>query len=358
MLLFYLGCGSIFLLAFILLSDVKGINTAANRWMGIFYLFAGFAMLGFIAGQTNTGNEWPFLVPVMESTRFAMAPAHYFAILHYTSIHYRFRKNDLLHFIPALLFLPILFGASRYLPPWMGIVVGLSIKLQIILYWISGYLQLRKHGQHITNFTANTSPSDLSWLKNLMLLTGIMIINQLLSSFFRYAAGASFSYVIYLAAIYLSCYYALKQDNIFPPLTTPEPLSADTCTGPPRLHENETAVLKAQLDKLMRDEKLYTDQELSLPQLAEKLDLSLHELSWLLNKEIGKNFYQYINHFRVEQAKELLQSPRHLHLSILAIGFDAGFNSKTTFNSTFKKMVGMTPREFRDLVVRMDAGGQ
>ncbi len=326
--------------------------------MGVFYLFAGFAMLGFIAGQTNVGSQWPLLVPVMESTRFAMAPALYFAIMHYTSVRYHFRKNDLVHFIPALLFLPILFGASKYLPPWMGIVVALGIKLQIILYWISGYLRLRKHRQHIVNFTANTAPSDLSWLKNLLLLTGIMIINQLLSSYFRYAAGASFSYVIYLAAIYLSCYYALKQGNIFPPFTTAESFSADTCTAQPRLHENETMALKEQLDKLMQDEKLYTDQELSLPLLAEKLNLSLHELSWLLNKEIGKNFYQYINQFRVEQAKQLLQSPSHLHLSILAIGFDAGFNSKTTFNSTFKKMVGMTPREFRDLVVRMDADGQ
>lgn len=358
MLLFYLGCGSIFLLAFILLSNVTGINAAANRWMGVFYLFTGFAMLGAIAGQTNAGSQWPFLVPVMESTRFAMAPALYFAILHYTSVRYCFRKNDLLHFIPALLFLPVLFGASRYLPPWMGMVVGLGIKLQIILYWISGFLRLKKHQQHIANFTANTGPSDLSWLKNLLLLTGIMIINWLLSSFFRQATGTSLSYIIYLAAIYLSCYYALKQGNIFPPLTPLESFSADTGAAQPRLHENETAAMKEQLDKLMQDEKLYTDQELSLPQLAEKLDLSLHELSWLLNKEIGKNFYQYINHFRVEQAKELLQSPSHLHLSILAIGFDAGFNSKTTFNSTFKKMVGMTPREFRDLVVRMDAGGQ
>ncbi|HWV66725.1 helix-turn-helix transcriptional regulator, partial [Chitinophaga sp.] len=316
------------------------------------------AMLGFIAGQTNAGSQWPLLVPVMESTRFAMAPALYFAIMHYTSVRYHFRKNDLIHFIPALLFLPILFGASRYLPPWMGIVVGLGIKLQIILYWVSGYLRLRKHRQHIANFTANTAPSDLSWLKNLLLLTGIMILNQLLFSCFRHAAGTSFSYVIYLAAIYLSCYYALKQGNIFPPFTTAGSFSADTCTVQPRLHENETTVLKEQLDKLMQDEKLYTDQELSLPLLAEKLDLSLHELSWLLNKEIGKNFYQYINQFRVEQAKQLLQSPSHLHLSILAIGFDAGFNSKTTFNSTFKKMVGMTPREFRDLVVRMDADGQ
>lgn len=355
MVLFYLGCGSILLLAFILLSNVKGINTAANRWMGIFYLFAGFAMLGAIAAKTNVDGAWRFLVPVMESTRFAMAPALYFAILHYTSAHYRFGKNDLLHFIPALLFLPILFGASRYLPAWMGIAVGLSIKLQIILYWISGYLQLIKHPQNIANFTADTTPPDLSWLKNLMLLTGIMIINQLLSPFFRHTTGTTFPYIIYLAAIYCSCYYALKQGNIFPPLSTS---SAPGVIEPARLNENETAALKQQLDKLMLEEKLYTEQELSLPLLAGKLNLSLHELSWLLNKEIGKNFYQYINHFRVEQAKKLLQSPGHLHLSILAIGFDAGFNSKTTFNSTFKKMVGMTPREFRDLVVRMDADGQ
>ena len=323
MILFNLGCGSIFLLAFMMLSHAK----TANRWMGVFYLFAGFAMLGSVLEQFNIQHPWKLLIPAMEITRFAMAPALYFSIRYYIGEHYQFRRNDLVHFIPVLLFLPVLLGAHRYLPSWMGIVVGLSIKLQVILYWVAGYRMLHKQ--------------RLTWLKNLMLLTGIMILSFLLSPYL----AKEISYIIYLITIYSSCYYALRKNISSSP-------------AKPRLKENESSKLSIQLAQLMQEEKLYTEPDLSLSQLATRMDISLHEISWLLNKEIGKNFYQYVNHFRIEEAKELLQSPGHQHLNILAIGFTAGFNSKTAFNSAFKKMVGMTPADFRNLVVRVDAGGQ
>jgi AraC-like DNA-binding protein len=351
LLLFNLSCGSIFLLAFLLLSNVRGANKGANRWMGVFYLFAGFAMLGFIAERSGISLQW--LIPATESTRFAMAPALYFSIRCYTNDHYHFRRNDLLHFLPALLFLPILFGANRYLPSWMGMVIGLGVKVQLVLYWIAGYRLL--HRRRLPPENAIPPLPDLNWLRNLMLFTGVMVLNYLLSPFMRQHAGAGISYIVYLAAIYLSCYHALKQRHVFPPAE--ESLAVQPIAEQPRLSEDESAILRVRLAHLMQEEKLYTEPELSLSQLAGRMGLSLHELSWLLNKEIGKNFYQYVNHFRIEQAKTLLQSPDHQHLSILAIGFTAGFNSKTAFNNAFKKMVGVTPVVFRNVVVRMDAGG-
>ncbi|WP_119080688.1 helix-turn-helix domain-containing protein [Chitinophaga alhagiae] len=355
MLLFQLSCGSIFLLAFLLLSHVKSVHTGANRWLGVFYLFAGFAMLGAIMEQA--GNRYAWLLPAMETTRFAMAPALYFSIRYYTGNPYRFRHTDLLHFLPALLFIPILLGVSRYLPPGTGFVVGLGIKVQLVVYWILGYRLLRQHRARLESVAPDTSGAALAWLKNLVILTGIMIVNFLLSPFIRPHAWEGTSYIIYLGAIYLSCYYAWRQGPVYPPREK-ETLPVPPPAGPPRLHEDEAAALKERLATLMREEKLYTEPELSLSELADRLEVSLHEVSWLLNKEIGKNFYQYVNHFRIEEAKELLHSPGHQHLSILAIGFTAGFNSKTAFNSAFRQIVGMTPAAFRNIVVRLDAGGQ
>lgn len=356
MLLFQLSCGSIFLLSFLLLTNVKGVNTGANRWMGIFYLFAGFAMLGAIVEHSSPGYQW--LIPATETTRFALAPTLYFSVKHYTSIRYRFRFTDLLHFLPALLFLPILFGGSRYLPSWTGMLIGTGIKLQLVVYWVLSYRLLRQHRAQLESVASNTSGATLGWLKNLVILTGIMIVNFLLSPFMRPHTWEGTSYIIYLAAIYLSCYHALRQGPVFPPREKEGPLPAQPSAAAPRLPEDEAAVLKKRLATLMQEEKLYTEPELSLSELADRLEVSLHEVSWLLNKEIGKNFYQYVNHFRIEEAKELLHSPGHQHLSILAIGFTAGFNSKTAFNSAFRKIVGMTPAEFRNLVVRLDASGQ
>ena len=105
-------------------------------------------------------------------------------------------------------------------------------------------------------------------------------------------------------------------------------------------------MLKTQLAKLMEQERLYLDNELSLPQLAKEMGVSSHDLSWVLNAGFGKNFFQYINAYRVVEAKILMLSEKYRHLNILGIAYSAGFNSKTTFNTTFKKETGLSPTQF------------
>ncbi|WP_353485333.1 helix-turn-helix domain-containing protein, partial [Haliscomenobacter sp.] len=104
---------------------------------------------------------------------------------------------------------------------------------------------------------------------------------------------------------------------------------------------------KEQLRLLLEEQKPYLDPELSLPKLAEMMACSTHELSHLINQGFERNFYQLINGYRVEESKRLLVNEQLLHLNILAIGFEAGFNSKTTFNTTFKNQTGMSPLEYR-----------
>jgi YesN/AraC family two-component response regulator len=98
----------------------------------------------------------------------------------------------------------------------------------------------------------------------------------------------------------------------------------------------------------MEGEKLYHEAELTLQQLANRLQLPTYLVSQAINDGLKKNFYELINGYRVEEAKQLLLSPKNQNFTILSIGFEAGFNSKTTFNTVFKKFTGMTPTEFRD----------
>mgnify|MGYP003393278591 CR=1 FL=1 len=96
----------------------------------------------------------------------------------------------------------------------------------------------------------------------------------------------------------------------------------------------------------MTHEKPFLDAEMSLPRLAEILKLPRNRLSQLLNEFIKRSFFDFINEYRVEEAKRLLRlSP--VADTILDIAFDAGFNSKATFNAAFKKSTGMTPSQFR-----------
>jgi YesN/AraC family two-component response regulator len=99
---------------------------------------------------------------------------------------------------------------------------------------------------------------------------------------------------------------------------------------------------------LLEGEKLYQEPELTLQQLADKIQYPYYQVSQAINEGMKKNFYDLVNSYRVEEAKRLLLDSKNRNYTILSVGFEAGFNSKTTFNTVFKKFTGLTPTEYRD----------
>lgn len=97
-------------------------------------------------------------------------------------------------------------------------------------------------------------------------------------------------------------------------------------------------------EKGMKEEKWFLNPSLSLRSLAENVHISSNKLSWLLNERVGQNFNEYINSFRVEDFKKKALNPANSHLTLLALAYESGFNSKSVFNTYFKKMEGMTPK--------------
>jgi TolB-like protein/class 3 adenylate cyclase/AraC-like DNA-binding protein len=102
----------------------------------------------------------------------------------------------------------------------------------------------------------------------------------------------------------------------------------------------------ARLMNYINEEKPYLDPNLSLRSLAMQINIHPNQLSWLLNESIGKNFNDFINHYRVDAFKKLSKDPKNAHLTLMGLAFDSGFNSKTVFNTSFKKETGLTPKQF------------
>lgn len=96
--------------------------------------------------------------------------------------------------------------------------------------------------------------------------------------------------------------------------------------------------------KGMKEEKWFQNPSLSLRKLAENVNISSNKLSWLLNERMGHNFNEYINSLRLEAFKEHALNPAYSHLTLLALAYESGFNSKSVFNTFFKKIEGMTPK--------------
>lgn len=111
--------------------------------------------------------------------------------------------------------------------------------------------------------------------------------------------------------------------------------------------KKELKHLSNQIIEIIEEEKLYKEMGLSVNDVADKIGVQTYLVSQAINSCLDKNFFEVINRYRVEEAKELLLDETKDYLSIVGIGFEAGFSSKTAFNTAFKKYTGMTPSEFK-----------
>ncbi|WP_343487686.1 helix-turn-helix domain-containing protein [Allomuricauda sp. d1] len=151
-----------------------------------------------------------------------------------------------------------------------------------------------------------------------------------------YLVGAlTFSFLFYLLAL-LVFLNRKKNTSIF----IPDQKYADK-----RIAKQEANHLLDKLNHLMETEQPYTNPNLKLSEVAKKIRLSSHQLSQLLNDNLGKSFPVYINEYRILKAQKLLAT--NTNLTLEAIGYECGFNSKSTFYTSFKAIVGTTPNKYR-----------
>jgi AraC-like DNA-binding protein len=114
------------------------------------------------------------------------------------------------------------------------------------------------------------------------------------------------------------------------------------------LKENQAAAYLNRLISYVEDNKPYLNRDLSIHDLSLMTGIQRHHITQILNEKHRKNFFVFINEYRIKEVIARFSDPKYKHYTILAIAFDAGFNSKTTFNSIFKSQTGLTPSEYRE----------
>ena len=370
-----LTSGSAVAIAFLCLASLRPPNQRAIRWFGLFALCVGFALLGHCAWLGGYTHVYPYLVPVCELTRFAMAPALYLSIWHFTHPQPMKAVHSRWHFIPALLFLGIVlpsFAADRSdsltahlvsLPSAidraLGQLVSYGLKLQLVVYWLLSWRLVNRHQRHIRQVAATIQHIQLRWLYGLLLTIAGMISLWLVQVLVpQNPLDHSISYG-YLGSLFLMSFFLIRQPDVFAfsqadkqavQVLLAEQDAPTPSVKPVRLQPQEMARLKERLDQLLIRDKVFLDADLDLAKLAQRLSLSMNDLSFLINEGYGVNFFTLINRYRVDEACRLMGSPDHQHLSILGIAYEVGFSAKTTFNTVFKKQVGQTPSSYLNAV--------
>jgi AraC-like DNA-binding protein len=222
-------------------------------------------------------------------------------------------------------------------------------------YIVLTVFEAYKFNKELKNEFSSIDKYNLSWVKFLAVGAILLWITAVTMSILQlvYDKDIKPELVSYLAIsifIYAMAYKGLKQ----PEVIIDEKLSKgrreefkNDSYRKSGLSEEDAELFLKKLLKVMDEEKPFRNMKLSLTDLSNMVGVSTHNLSEIINKKIEQNFYDFVNSYRVEEVKKLIEYDKNSTYSILAYGFEAGFSSKSAFYSAFKKLTGQTPAQYR-----------
>ena len=363
-----LGVAQALLLAAALLSVKRG-NRVANRFLAAFVIVIAIGVGGATMASDQFILMYPHLLKIQDPFYILGAPLLFLYVRTLIKGRAGAGKKDLLHFLPfalcLLYLLPFyflsaeakLFSVGSYFDFWARwsfirsttLIVQFIIYLSLIAWMLVAYSRKLKR---------QTSPGEASILFQvrflLVTLTALLVFGSLKFVLTIIFPAYNTQTVDLLVPASLSLFvYAMGYIG----LRRPEVLTGMEESLPaPRRYEKSTLTLersdtyRQRLLELMNTEKPYFDGGLTLQKLAKALAVSPHHLSQTINEQLNQNFIDFINAYRIEEAKRLLTDPAKKHYSILAVSEEVGFNSKSAFNTAFKRHANMTPSEFRKVV--------
>ena len=348
----------------------------ANRFLGLMMLFYGIIFFDLFFGEVGVYERLPRLQLVLSGIAFLVPPLHYFyakSLIHCTS---RLDRTIWLHLLPfvvyKLILVPDFFLSTGTLVgmlhenertlPMRYLFFNWAVIAQGLLYMGLTIGLLQKYARGIKELFSTTEKVQLNWLRNITLLLTCVFLSFLTENVFllldiNLSNFFNFSSLLGAVSVYVMGYLGISKSGILSAPDIQQPLQQMTMQAEepePRyqksgLSSEKADTLLAGLLELMQREMPFRDSNLTLPELAARLSISAHNLSEVINTRLYVNFFDFINQYRVEAVKKDLADPKKQNLTLLAIAFDAGFNSKTAFNTIFKKHTGQTPSQYRQL---------
>ncbi len=347
---------------------IKRNNRRANLFLSIFMFFTAVDALElYLASRGHVLFSQPYQVSIIPYS-FVFGPSLFLYSALMTARIDRLTRRHLLLYAPFLVILTaniILFlffdtpVAPRAVPAAHMIIGGGGFIFEAILYAAS-LRMIHAYTARLKEYFSAIDTLKLSLFRAALAVLFIVVIVFFLSLISEGGVRREYKLpdiIAVLVSMGLGFAFALMamiQPEIFNRVRLMEKAVPGDAGGEPspkyeklRLPDTKEEQYSRMLKELMEDRKLYLKEELTLQDLADELSLSPQHLSMLLNVRFRQNFYNFVNAYRVEEVKRKLADPACTHGNILSIAFGAGFNSKSTFNTMFKKFTGKTPKQFR-----------
>ena len=353
--------------------------TKADRilaaWLFLIAIEMGFALI----------NE--SIIPLYEFVfiPFTYGPLLFLYIKYQTIEDFRFNWKYTLHFLPFLLVFvsAILLRGKPVMrlenfwdtDPFLSfrLIYGFSFFLSITVYSVVAFVLINRHQRNIKNLVSFTSGRiTLGWLLVISISFYVTYICVFIfGMYIIFAKDQTYDPTIpsYFGLTFFAfaiSFYGFKQPGIFkeilleksPQLKKESPEeSADAKYERSGLKEKDARKYRDQLLKYMEISKAFLDVDLTIHDVSKALDIPRHYLTQVINGLLGKNFYTFINEYRLEEVKKLLVDEDYSKYTLTSIAYEAGFSSKSSFNSVFKNATGMTPTQFREAHYRHASPG-
>ncbi len=352
-------------------------------WLGC---IGAHTLLYFLHGRFGLSD--PRLMLLSAGVPFLQGPFLYYYVDTLTAPCARIRPSYALHFLPFIAF--EVYGFFLWESAKVGahphhINVGLFeistlsnvvLLLSVPAYSLASLWRLRMYRREIYATFSTVDHINLNWLRYLisaMVLVWLAVVTVVFSQqagFFRFAGLDHFVLAPVALFVYATGYFGFRQTTIFSaiPVVSFEPNAEDSATesnrdakAPKQSHakyrksgltSDQAEQTLAKLLDYMQVGQPYLDDRLTLPQVADILDVSVNRLSQVINGRLGQNFFEFVNSFRIEEVKRRLGDPAHHGQSLLTIALDCGFGSKSSFNRIFKNTTGQTPSQYKKRVLR------
>lgn len=304
------------------------------------------------------------------STNYLVSASFYFYVLSVCYTNFRLKPKHLIHVIPFLAFNAFMMWGIYFSdrPSKIKFINSMNDMplLQFFLflfealfqvYFIVSFIAIRKAKKvYLENYT-NPNISALNALYKITILYYVLHFIVLLRWLVTYIFGVGEirAWIVTIdgfAFLFCTCWY------LFVALNNPEFFRGVNSD----LKPIEEVVLKQKvtpflvdkknkevefLKNFMKEKEPYLDSSLTIQELAEQVEMPVKDLSTLINLYMDKHFFDFVNEYRIEKAMQILKDPTKKELTVLEILYHVGFNSKSSFNTSFKKYTGKTPTDFR-----------
>lgn len=358
---------SLFLSLFLV--TVKTQHKLSNR------LFAFFLVLNAIDISINLGDLFEISLNLrifISLVFFLQIPTFYLYVLSVCYSDFKLQLKHLIHALPFLIanliLLPRFYTVSlaskiSFLQKITSMVEvqfnHILVHVQIVFYIIAVFMILKRAKKIYLENYAGASMESLTWLFQFTVVLSSFFAIALLKNIFKFTEYAAISeglkaglLVFEVIIIFWYLYKALNNPGLFRNIDSKLKLVEDIISEEKNsvqsaVNEKEYNEELLKLRHYMVEEKPYLNPSLTIQDVAAAIEIPVRELSVLINHKLDQHFYDFVNTYRIENAMEILQDTTQNKLTILEILYDVGFNSKSSFNTAFKKHTGNTPTSYR-----------